>query len=206
MKNTLGAYSLARRLEISKDGKLHQSVVPSFTPYQTLRSFGNLLEAEERPPLLESDEKLYGLFQLRNKSASEVYEVQLSSPNLGLVYIHIGQGGSSILLTFDLESGFYTVSGRALELDNGLEGSVASSYYYDGLLEQGKGYRIDSGGRNLHEVTFRIYTDKHSIEFEMPNHQMYTVARFSDLEEQDFEIYSSNKQTKLKISNMKPQV
>lgn len=206
LKNTLGAYSLARRLEMSRDGKLRQSVVPSFQPFQSLKSSGNPIEVREELSLLEGDEQIYELLQLRDRSASEVYELQLSAPDLGSVYFHITQGESSILLTFDLKSGFYTVSGRALELDNGLEGSVASSYYYDGLLGQGKGYRIDSGSRDLQELTFRIYTDKHSIEFEMPNHQMYTVARFSDLEEQDFEIYSSNKQTKLKISNMKPQV
>ena len=57
-----------------------------------------------------------------------------------------------------------------------MDGSqTASSYYYDGLLGNGQGYKADSHYKETDNITITLITDNRSLEIFFPNGQTYTL-------------------------------
>lgn len=195
-RETVGSYSLARRLTLQEDGSLRQEVIG---PLVTQAS-PTLLTREQ--PLLtnpsvtaEVPSGLVVLYDRPQQSVKSFYQFQVHTTNQAsplALELSIYQGGDYVQLHYDSERQQYQIRHRAGELDHGLEGETASYYYYDGLLGNGQGYAGSLEQTAVLSQPFRIWTDQHVIEIQFPNGELYTVARFSNLSDQDVKLYSSS--------------
>ena len=81
-----------------------------------------------------------------------------------------------------------------------MDGSqTASSYYYDGLLGNGQGYKVDSHYKETDNITITLITDNRSLEIFFPNGQTYTLARFNTSGKQDVKVFSTQKDLLLNL-------
>lgn len=196
----LGSYSSARTLKLS-NGTINQSVIlPNSKLSKTYyvskdktanTNNGNKLWVDRK----DTNGNVYGLYDIPNQSASQTFDMTFTSSKgnyLGRIYFDIWQGGNWVRFNYDPSNGMYVVNSRSGELDKGKNGQVSSSYYYDGLLGNGNGYSANSGVSNLKTINLKVVTDKTSVEIFFPNGQSYTIARFSNSENQDFKIFTED--------------
>lgn len=194
--HTLGSYSLPRTVRLQQDLTLEQTVLSAKVKKKEKQ------QATVEQPILQ-DERLKDqteagkrvLYDIPKQEVAQLYDVTFERQDTEqetVLFMDIYQGGDYVRFQYQMNTGLYQVATRAGELDKGLEGSVASSYYYDGLLGEGNGYQVDSGLADVSSLQLKIWTDKTSVEIQFPNGQMYTLARFSQADQQDVKLYTSS--------------
>ena len=115
-----------------------------------------------------------------------------------------GKGSDYVKIAYQITSGTYQVSTYAAELNNSMDGSqTASSYYYDGLLGNGQGYKADSLYKENDNITITLITDNRSLEIFFPNGQTYTLARFNTSGKQDVKVFSTQERSTIKLENLR---
>ncbi|MBP2623710.1 glycoside hydrolase family 32 protein [Streptococcus oricebi] len=213
----LGSYSLARRLTLDADWTIRQNFIYE-AGLGASETFTNI--SKDRPKSVEGktwvDRKdtngnVYGLYDLPNQAVNKIYKLRFSSKEgnyIGRIYFDIWQGKDYVFFNYDPSNGMYNVKQYAGELDRGINGEFGSSYYYDGLLGHGNGYLAQSGLQDQKEIELLVFTDKTSIEFVFPNGQSYTVARYSNSDQQDFKVFTEDphnrNQLDMTVTEMKP--
>lgn len=139
---------------------------------------------------------------LLKKNSAGYYQLHFSNIKKegGYIYIDIWQGSDYVKIAYQITSGTYQVSAYAAELNNSMDGSqTASSYYYDGLLGNGQGYKADSHYKETDNITITLITDNRSLEIFFPNGQTYTLARFNTSGRQDVKVFSTQKDLLLNL-------
>lgn len=188
----LGSYSTARTISLGEDLTISQSpILPQTKKSQT---YTGLTKAK---PLLNSnstksklEDSYYPLYVISDAAVSQTIDLTLTSQNTaqGRLQIRFDQGKDYVIFTYNPVDGMYSVKSRSGELDNGKNGQVASSYYYDGLLGNGQGYSKSSGLAGANPLSLKVVTDKTAIEIFFSNGQSYTLARFSNSDKQSISI------------------
>ena len=198
---TVGFYATPRKLQLDKDGIVQST--PLYTDKQlTLKNQnGNIssqrpLTSDNRSPWVDEshNQSANGLLDLAGKSSTGYYQLHFSNVKQegGYIYIDIWQGADYIKIAYQIASGIYQVSAYAAELNHSIDGSqTASSYYYDGLLGKGQGYKADSRYKETDNITLTLITDNRSLEIFFPNGQSYTLARFNTSGKQDIKVFST---------------
>lgn len=194
--DTLGSYSLPRTVRLEQDLTLKQTVLSpkgKKTEKQQATVETPILQDESLKNQTEAGKQV--LYDVPQQEVAQLYDLTFERQDIEqetTIFLDIYQGGDYVRFQYQMNTGRYQVATRAGELDQGLEGSVASSYYYDGLLGEGKGYQAESGLIQVSSLQLKIWTDKTSVEIQFPNGQMYTLARFSQSDRQDVKIYTSS--------------
>lgn len=197
----LGSYSLPRKLALNDDLTLTQTIAAAPDNIATYQyndvNHDHPITNDGRGYILGDDTNghMYAYYDLAQKSANQTVKLHFKSSTdkyHGRIYINIWQGEDYIQFNYDPSNGFYCVRSYASELDNNDSGQAASDYYRNGLLGNGNGYLMQSGYMDMKDGYLTIYTDKTSVEFVFPNGQIYTVARFSTSNFQDFKIYGED--------------
>ena len=213
----LGSYSLPRVYSLNSDGTLstafqHVYTTPTYATGNDDISIDNPIigiKTEDHSIKVDTDngQPVYKMYQSNIDGSASHYKFDFSDVNNydGRVYIKISQGKDYVILNYDPRNGMYRVSRYSSELNNDMQKTVASSYYYDGALGNGLGYSADDGALNndstsentLQDFTIEIYTDQDSIEFVMPNGHVYTCARYGTDKLQRIEVDTSDKNSQL---------
>ena len=213
----LGSYSLPRVYSLNSDGTLstafqHVYTTPTYATGNDDISIDNPIigiKTEDHSIQVDTDngQPVYKMYQSNIDGSASHYKFDFSDVNnySGRVYIKISQGKDYVILNYDPRNGMYRVSRYSSELNNDMQKTVASSYYYDGALGNGLGYSADDGALNndstsentLQDFTIEIYTDQDSIEFVMPNGHVYTCARYGIDKLQRIEVDTSDKNAQL---------
>ena len=213
----LGSYSLPRVYSLNSDGTLstalqHVYTTPTYATGNDDISIDNPIigiKTEDHSIQVDTDngQPVYKMYQSNIDGSASHYKFDFSDVNNynGRVYIKISQGKDYVILNYDPRNGMYRVSRYSSELNNDMQKTVASSYYYDGALGNGLGYSADDGALNndstsentLQDFTIEIYTDQDSIEFVMPNGHVYTCARYGTDKLQRIEVDTSDKNSQL---------
>ena len=213
----LGAYTLPRVYSLNSDGTLstalqHVYTTPTYatgnddisvdSPIIGIKTEDHSIQADT-----DNGQPVYKMYQSNIDGSASHYKFDFSDVNNydGRVYIKISQGKDYVILNYDPRNGMYRVSRYSSELNNDMQKTVASSYYYDGALGNGLGYSADDGALNndstsentLQDFTIEIYTDQDSIEFVMPNGHVYTCARYGTDKLQRIEVDTSDKNAQL---------
>lgn len=199
--HTIGFYSSPRNLTLGQDLTIQSQ--PAYQEDQlSIRDRNSNISqtrpvtSDHREPWIDSShpETAAGLVDLAKQPAAGYYQLHFSNINQqnGTIYFDIWQGPDYVKIAYQPSSGSYQVSSYAAELNKSIDGSqTASSYYYDGLLGNGGGYRFNSGYIASDELDLTIVTDNRSLEIFFPNGQSYTVARFNTSGQQDFKVFST---------------
>ena len=213
----LGAYTLPRVYSLNSDGTLstalqHVYTTPTYATGNDDISVDSPIigiKTEDHSIQVDTDngQPVYKMYQSNIDGSASHYKFDFSDINNydGRVYIKISQGKDYVILNYDPRNGMYRVSRYSSELNNDMQKTVASSYYYDGALGNGLGYSADDGALNndstsentLQDFTIEIYTDQDSIEFVMPNGHVYTCARYGTDKLQRIEVDTSDKNSLL---------
>ena len=213
----LGAYTLPRVYSLNSDGTLstalqHVYTTPTYATGNDDISVDSPIigiKTEDHSIQVDTDngQPVYKMYQSNIDGSASHYKFDFSDVNNydGRVYIKISQGKDYVILNYDPRNGMYRVSRYSSELNNDMQKTVASSYYYDGALGNGLGYSADDGALNndstsentLQDFTIEIYTDQDSIEFVMPNGHVYTCARYGTDKLQRIEVDTSDKNAQL---------
>ena len=213
----LGSYSLPRVYSLNSDGTLstafqHVYTTPTYATGNDDISVDSPIigiKTEDHSIQVDTDngQPVYKMYQSNIDGSASHYKFDFSDVNNydGRVYIKISQGKDYVILNYDPRNGMYRVSRYSSELNNDMQKTVASSYYYDGALGNGLGYSADDGALNndstsentLQDFSIEIYTDQDSIEFVMPNGHVYTCARYGTDKLQRIEVDTSDKDTQL---------
>lgn len=196
----LGSYSLARKLYLTPDLQIKQTPI-----YGYLNNVKHYLNVSKDMPVNVQSESytrgkdtnggVYNLYDIPDLDMNKLYRLRFFNTRenyQGRVYIDIWQGKDHVSINYDPSNGDYLVNSYAGELDNGRNGQVASSAYFDGMLGNGKGYLNNSGVKNVSRFELKVFTDRNSVEVFFPNGQAYTVARFSTSDKQDLKIYTED--------------
>lgn len=213
---TVGFYTTPRKLQLDKNGIIKST--PLYTDKQlTLQNQnGNIssqrpLTSDNRSPWVDEshNQSANGLLDLAGKSSTGYYQLHFSNVKQegGYIYIDIWQGADYVKIAYQIASGIYQVSAYAAELNHSIDGSqTASSYYYDGLLGNGQGYKADSRYKETDNITLTLITDNRSLEIFFPNGQSYTLARFNTSGKQDIKAFSTQEDLllNLKIYDIHP--
>lgn len=213
---TVGFYATPRKLQLDKDGIVQST--PLYTDKQLTLQNQNGNISSQRP--LTSDnrsswvdeshnQRANGLLNLAGKSSTGYYKLHFSNLKQegGYIYIDIWQGADYVKIAYQIASGTYQVSAYAAELNHSIDGSqTAYSYYYDGLLGKGQGYKADSRYKETDNITLTLITDNRSLEIFFPNGQSYTLARFNTSGKQDIKVFSTQEDLllNLKIFDIHP--
>lgn len=217
MTSHLGAYSLPRVYSLNSDGTLstafqHVYTTPTYATGNDDISIDDPIigiKTEDHSIQVDTDngQPVYKMYQSNIDGSASHYKFDFSDVNNydGRVYIKISQGKDYVILNYDPRNGMYRVSRYSSELNNDMQKTVASSYYYDGALGNGLGYSADDGALNndstsentLQDFSIEIYTDQDSIEFVMPNGHVYTCARYGTDKLQRIEVDTSDKNAQL---------
>ena len=213
----LGAYTLPRVYSLNSDGTLSTALQHVYTtPTYATGNDGISIDSpiigiktENHSIQVDTDngQPVYKMYQSNIDGSASHYKFDFSDINNydGRVYIKISQGKDYVILNYDPRNGMYRVSRYSSELNNDMQKTVASSYYYDGALGNGLGYSADDGALNndstsentLQDFSIEIYTDQDSIEFVMPNGHVYTCARYGTDKLQRIEVDTSDKNSLL---------
>lgn len=213
----LGSYSLPRVYSLNSDGTLstalqHVYTTPTYATGNDDISVDSPIigiKTEDHSIQVDTDngQPVYKMYQSNIDGSASHYKFDFSDVNNydGRVYIKISQGKDYVILNYDPRNGMYRVSRYSSELNNDMQKTVASSYYYDGALGNGLGYSANDGALNndstsentLQDFTIEIYTDQDSIEFVMPNGHVYTCARYGTDKLQRIEVDTSDKNAQL---------
>lgn len=198
----LGSYSSARELKLQNNMRITQSLILPDSSLTNTKRFDNISktkpQSENRQEWVDRQDtngNVYGLYDLPEQSAVKYYNLTFSNTKgdySGRIYIDIWQGKDYVRFNYDPSNGLYNVKGYAAELNNGMNGQNASSYYYNGLLGNGNGYLADSGLKSQQTINLQVVTDNSSVEFIFPNGQTYTTARFNTSGVQDFKIFTED--------------
>ena len=213
----LGSYTLPRVYSLNSDGTLstalqHVYTTPTYATGNDDISVDSPIigiKTEDHSIQVDTDngQPVYKMYQSNIDGSASHYKFDFSNVNNydGRVYIKISQGKDYVILNYDPRNGMYRVSRYSSELNNDMQKTVASSYYYDGALGNGLGYSADDGALNndstsentLQDFSIEIYTDQDSIEFVMPNGHVYTCARYGTDKLQRIEVDTSDKNAQL---------
>lgn len=193
----LGTYSLARQLTLNPDLTLTQTVITNKTTLQKVYkniTVKNPISQDRKAfeNTRKDGTRAYGLVDLAHQLSRQRYQLIAETLPSGKVYLDIWQGGDYMRMQIDMDKEILQVSTRAGELDNGLEGQVSSSYYYDGLLGDGEGYQVSFDKAQWKTFKVDIFTDDRVVEFFFPDGQSYTLSRFSNRNHQDVKLYTTN--------------
>jgi len=206
---TIGFYATPRQLQLDKDGIIQSA--PLYKNEQLTLKYQNSNISSQRPligdnrkPWIDKshNQNSNGLLDLAGKNSSGYYQLHFSNIKKegGYIYIDIWQGSDYVKIAYQITSGTYQVSAYAAELNNSMDGSqTASSYYYDGLLGNGQGYKVDSHYKETDNITITLITDNRSLEIFFPNGQTYTLARFNTSDKQDVKVFSTQKDLLLNL-------
>lgn len=200
----LGSYTLARKLTLNNDLTLSSNIDDSNLHLTKTNDFNNV--TKDKPAtkdgklnILGQDADygpMYTLADIPNLPANGEYDLHFTNPDgyRGRIYIDIWQGADYVKLNFDPTNNNFRVAGKATELNDDLSGTTASSAYYDGMLGNGNGYaeHLDSSATYPKDFHLKVFTDKDSVEFQFPNGQTYTIARYAINDSQDFKVYSQD--------------
>ena len=108
----------------------------------------------------------------------------------GRIYIRVGQGKDAIIFNYDTGNGMMTVSQNAVELINDMNKDAANNYQKG---TTGSGYIVNTGYKaNGTPFDLTFFCDKTSVELQLPNGQIYTVARYAVNNNQDITIYAQD--------------
>lgn len=200
----LGSYTLPRKLTLNNDLTLSSNIDDSNLHLTNTHTFNNV--TKDKPAtkdgklnILGQDADygpMYTLADIPDVAANGEYDLHFTNTDgyKGRIYIHIWQGADYVKLNFDPTNNNFRVAGKATELNDDLSGTAASSAYYDGMLGNGNGYaeHLDNAPNSPKDFHLKIFTDKDSVEFQFPNGQTYTVARYAINDNQDFKVYSQD--------------
>lgn len=200
----LGSYTLPRKLTLNNDLTLSSNIDDSSLHVTNTHIFDNV--TKDNPATKDGNLNILGqdadygpiytLADIPNLSANSEYDLEFTNSDgyKGRIYIDIWQGADYVKLNFDPTNNNFRVAGKATELNDDLSGTKASSAYYDGMLGKGNGYaeHLDSNTTYPKYFHLKIFTDKDSIEFQFPNGQTYTVARYAINDNQDFKVYTQD--------------
>ncbi|MBY4973450.1 glycoside hydrolase family 32 protein [Streptococcus suis] len=194
--NHLGSYSLAREIKLNDKLAIEQNVITDkYLIDKEIKNItaANPLTQEGKPftQIQQNGKRVNGLIYLKDLQNQKRFQLTSNEMPKGEVYVEIWQGVDYIKLMLDVETGKLRVSARSSELDNGIEGQLASSYYFDGLLGEGNGYQVSLDVSQWEKFQIDIYTDNRVIEFFFPDGQSYTVARFGNQSTQNLKVLSS---------------
>jgi len=189
---TIGFYTTPRQLQLDKNGIIQSAPLYKNEQLTLKNQNGNIssqrpLTSDNRKPWIDKshNQNANGLLDLAEKNSAGYYQLHFSNIKKegGYIYIDIWQG-----------------SDYAAELNNSMDGSqTASSYYYDGLLGNGQGYKADSHYKETDNITITLITDNRSLEIFFPNGQTYTLARFNTSGRQDVKVFSTQKDLLLNL-------
>lgn len=206
---TIGFYTTPRQLQLDKDGIIQSTPLYKNEQLTLKNQNGNIssqrpLTSDNRKPWIDKshNQNANGLLDLAGKNSSGYYQLHFSNIKKegGYIYIDIWQGSDYVKIAYQITSGTYQVSTYAAELNNSMDGSqTASSYYYDGLLGNGQGYKADSLYKENDNITITLITDNRSLEIFFPNGQTYTLARFNTSGKQDVKVFSTQKDLLLNL-------
>ncbi|MDU2713258.1 MAG: glycoside hydrolase family 32 protein [Streptococcus salivarius] len=206
---TIGFYTTPRQLQLDRDGIIQSTPLYKNEQLTLKNQNGNIssqrpLTSDNRKPWIDKshNQNANGLLDLAGKNSSGYYQLHFSNIKKegGYIYIDIWQGSDYVKIAYQITSGTYQVSAYAAELNNSMDGSqTASSYYYDGLLGNGQGYKADSHYKETDNITITLITDNRSLEIFFPNGQTYTLARFNTSGRQDVKVFSTQKDLLLNL-------
>ena len=206
---TIGFYTTPRQLQLDKDGIIQSTPLYKNEQLTLQNQNGNIssprpLTSDNRKPWIDKshNQNANGLLDLAGKNSAGYYQLHFSNIKKegGYIYIDIWQGSDYVKIAYQITSGTYQVSAYAAELNNSMDGSqTASSYYYDGLLGNGQGYKADSHYKETDNITITLITDNRSLEIFFPNGQTYTLARFNTSGKQDVKVFSTQKDLLLNL-------
>ena len=200
----LGSYTLPRKLTLNNDLTLSANIDDSSLHVTNTHIFDNVTKdnpatKDGKLNILGQDADygpIYTLADIPNLSANSEYDLEFTNSDgyKGRIYIDIWQGADYVKLNFDPTNNNFRVAGKATELNDDLSGTTASSAYYDGMLGKGNGYaeHLDSNVTYPKNFHLKIFTDKDSVEFQFPNGQTYTIARYAINDNQDFKVYTQD--------------
>ena len=200
----LGSYTLPRKLTLNNNLTLSSNIDDSNLHLTNTHTFNNV--TKDKPAtkdgklnILGQDADygpMYTLADIPDVAANGEYDLHFTNPDgyKGRIYINIWQGADYVKFNFDPTNNNFRVAGKATELNDDLSGTAASSAYYDGMLGNGNGYaeHLDSNETYPKDFHLKIFTDKDSVEFQFPNGQTYTVARYAINDNQDFKVYTQD--------------
>lgn len=206
---TIGFYTTPRQLQLDKNGIIQSAPLYKNEQLTLKNQNGNIssqrpLTSDNRKPWIDKshNQNANGLLDLAGKNSSGYYQLHFSNIKQegGYIYIDIWQGSDYVKIAYQITSGTYQVSTYAAELNNSMDGSqTASSYYYDGLLGNGQGYKADSLYKENDNITITLITDNRSLEIFFPNGQTYTLARFNTSGKQDVKVFSTQEDLLLNL-------
>ncbi|MDN5030078.1 glycoside hydrolase family 32 protein [Streptococcus sp. SV2] len=206
---TIGFYTTPRQLQLDKNNIIQSAPLYKNEQLTLKNQNGNIssqrpLTSDNRKPWIDKshNQNANGLLDLAGKNSSGYYQLHFSNIKKegGYIYIDIWQGSDYVKIAYQITSGTYQVSAYAAELNNSMDGSqTASSYYYDGLLGNGQGYKADSHYKETDNITITLITDNRSLEIFFPNGQTYTLARFNTSGRQDVKVFSTQKDLLLNL-------
>ncbi|WP_229723131.1 hypothetical protein [Rothia aerolata] len=208
----LGSYSSARTLTLNNDLSVSSELVNNFglenqRSYSATADAPATLSAEKQSAGSDTNGDIYLLYDLPHQVDHQYAKINFSKEGGDYdkrIYIDIWQGSDYVRLNLDPTNGWYNVKSYSAELKNGKEGDKASSYYYDGKLGEGRGYSAQTGMEKTDEFTIEVVTDRSSVEFFLPNGQVYTVSRFNTSGQQDLKVLTedgSNISAEIEISD-----
>ncbi|MDU6910765.1 glycoside hydrolase family 32 protein [Streptococcus salivarius] len=206
---TIGFYTTPRQLQLDKNGIIQSAPLYKNEQLTLKNQNGNIssqrpLTSDNRKPWIDKshNQNANGLLDLAEKNSAGYYQLHFSNIKKegGYIYIDIWQGSDYVKIAYQITSGTYQVSTYAAELNNSMDGSqTASSYYYDGLLGNGQGYKADSLYKENDNITITLITDNRSLEIFFPNGQTYTLARFNTSGKQDVKVFSTQEDLLLNL-------
>ena len=206
---TIGFYATPRQLQLDKNNIIQSTPLYKNEQLTLKNQNGNIssqrpLTSDNRKPWIDKshNQNANGLLDLAGKNSAGYYQLHFSNIKKegGYIYIDIWQGSDYVKIAYQITSGTYQVSAYAAELNNSMDGSqTASSYYYDGLLGNGQGYKADSHYKETDNITITLITDNRSLEIFFPNGQTYTLARFNTSGKQDVKVFSTQKDLLLNL-------
>lgn len=200
----LGSYTLSRKLTLNNDLTLSSNIDDSNLHLTKTNDFNNITKNNPATKngklnILGQDSDygpIYVLADIPNIPANGEYDLHFTNTDgyKGRIYINIWQGADYVKLNFDPTNNNFRVAGKATELNDDLSGTSASSAYYDGMLGNGNGYaeHLDSNETYPKDFHLKVFTDKDSVEFQFPNGQTYTIARYAINDNQDFKVYTQD--------------
>ena len=206
---TIGFYATPRQLQLDKNNIIQSTPLYKNEQLTLKNQNGNIssqrpLTSDNRKPWIDKshNQNANGLLDLAEKNSAGYYQLHFSNIKKegGYIYIDIWQGSDYVKIAYQITSGTYQVSTYAAELNNSMDGSqTASSYYYDGLLGNGQGYKADSLYKENDNITITLITDNRSLEIFFPNGQTYTLARFNTSGKQDVKVFSTQEDLLLNL-------
>ena len=193
LENHLGAYSAPRILTLQKVGNQYRIVSKINLPVKT----DTASQINVKDSTVVGNDSPYGnVYKIYDAQtpASQIFTIHVGTTDGktfgGRIYIRVGQGKDAIIFNYDTGNGMMTVSQNAVELINDMNKDAANNYQKG---TTGSGYIVNTGYKaNGTPFDLTFFCDKTSIELQLPNGQIYTVARYAVNNNQDITIYAQD--------------